>query len=681
MKMHHLGGRIMAAAGCLVCGLAVLALSGAWAHGAPLPVEAPPIEAAPPAWSPTHRPDNSKHYGLNNNTATTVYSIGQPTDDEQQYVEYINRARANPTAEGQFLAASSDPELLLSYWTFSVDLNLMTAQFATNPVTQPLAINEQLMSAARFHTADMFTNGFQGHRGTAGDYPTNRLATAGYSYLTTAENIYSYAQSVLHGHGAFQVDWGAGTNAVGGMQNPPGHRDNIHYAPFREIGVGVIKGNNQVGVNPPVGPQIVTQELGTRGGGGNVPMVTGVAYYDFNGNNFYDPGEGIGGVTVIVSNTPYYAITAESGGYTVPVTTNGSYIVRFTTTGLTNQTIATVSGAKNVKLDFVPTYTPPVVTGPDPSFVGTPNACTFTPVGAATAYEYRVGTLTNYSVVEGAEGGIGNVTIDAPAGYNPISPRHASGTASYHLTHPGRAVQSLTLNPLLYLTSTSQLSFSRMLGYATRGQVARAEISVNDGKSWATLWEKAGSDGPGETSFIPTTVALAAYAGGTAKIRFVYDLLGSSYYPQTDDFMGLSLDNIAVTNSRQVQNLTTNSLGANLTFSVTPATTNQLILSARARINTRTLDWSPATVVAVAAPPPALQISSPRITGSQVVVEFTVTNYRAGMTFQLHRANGLGAAWGEDTSATLSTLSAGSKYRFTTTTTGADARVYKVRGY
>ena len=41
-------------------------------------------------------------------TPTTLYSFGQPTDEDQLYLELINRARANPTAEGLRLATSTD---------------------------------------------------------------------------------------------------------------------------------------------------------------------------------------------------------------------------------------------------------------------------------------------------------------------------------------------------------------------------------------------------------------------------------------------------------------------------------------------------------------------------------------------------------------------------------------------
>ena len=81
-----------------------------------------------------------------------------------------------------------------------------------------------------------------------------------------------------------------------------------------------------------MGPQLVTQDFGTRIGA--TPLITGVVYYDLNGNGFYDLGEGIGGVTVDVPGSTFYAVTADSGGYAVPASTNGNYSVSFTGSGL-----------------------------------------------------------------------------------------------------------------------------------------------------------------------------------------------------------------------------------------------------------------------------------------------------------------------------------------------------------
>src|SRR5260370_14988209 len=92
---------------------------------------------------------------------TILYSIGQPTDEEQLYLEYINRSRANPPAEGARLASTTDPDVLSAYSYFGVDLGLLQAQFNTIPAAPPLAINAQLLASARLHSCDMYTNNYQ----------------------------------------------------------------------------------------------------------------------------------------------------------------------------------------------------------------------------------------------------------------------------------------------------------------------------------------------------------------------------------------------------------------------------------------------------------------------------------------------------------------------------------------
>jgi len=326
----------------------------------------------------------------------SLYSIGQPTDEEQLYLEYINRSRANPTAEGVRLAATTDPDVMSAYSYFGVDLTLMQLEFATNPPVPPLAMNAKLLAAARLHSGDMFTNQYQGHNGTDGSTPGTRAIAQGYNPSSIGENVYATAESVFYGHAGFNVDWGG---SVGGMQDPPGHRNNINSSLFREIGVGVVDGSNGS-----VGPQIVTQDFGVQQTA--TPLFSGVVYYDFNGNNFYDVDEGIGGVRVDVAGASNYAVTAISGGYAVPVPADGSYTLTFSAPGLaTTQHIATVSAGKNVKVDYLPIYTPPVISGPNPAGINQTNNYTFTPVGVATNYQWSAAQLTPYSTVQGAENG------------------------------------------------------------------------------------------------------------------------------------------------------------------------------------------------------------------------------------------------------------------------------------
>jgi hypothetical protein len=291
-----------------------------------------------------------------NAASPQLYSIGSPTDEEQFYLELINRARANPAAEGVRLANTTDPDVRASYNYFGVDLGLMQSQLAALAPLPPLSMNATLLDAARAHTQNMLQNAYQGHTGPDGSV-TTRLATYllganGYAY---GENVYSYSKSVFYGHAGFEVDWG-GTSLTGGMQLPPGHRENIH-GDFREVGIGVVNGTNGS-----VGPQLVTQDFGLRY---DTPaIITGVVYRDVNGNGFYDPGEGIGGITVTVAGASYYAVTAPSGGYSVPVPANGTYLVNFSGGGApTSQQNASVTSGNNTKLDYVlpataPTQTP-----------------------------------------------------------------------------------------------------------------------------------------------------------------------------------------------------------------------------------------------------------------------------------------------------------------------------------
>src|SRR4051812_28316225 len=325
---------------------------------------------------------------------TQLYSIGQPTNEEQYYLELINRARANPTAEGIRLAVTTDPGVLSAYSAFAVNLVLMQAQFALIAPAPPLSMNSDLMNAARAHSQNMLQNNYQGHNGPDGSI-TTRLAgyTAGANGWSIGENVYAYSKSVWYGHAGFEVDWG-GSAATGGMQSPPGHRQNIHSATFREVGVGVVLGSN--GGSSGVGPQLVTQDFGTVSW--LLPFVTGVVYRDLNNNGFYDPGEGLGGVTVTIANVNNYAVTASSGGYSVPVPSSGIYNVTFSGgSAPTAQKDVSVVNGQNAKADYIVTGS--VTPTPTP----TPASATLANISTRAAVGTDVNVLIGGFIVTGTE--------------------------------------------------------------------------------------------------------------------------------------------------------------------------------------------------------------------------------------------------------------------------------------
>lgn len=277
------------------------------------------------------------------------YKHGDPTADEQLSLEYMNRARANPTAEGIRLMDTEDKDAQFAYTYFNINKKATKAAFTEYPVQPPLAFNEKLIDAARKHSLDMKLKNFQGHDGSDGSDMSGRVNKAGYiGWSRLGENVAAYSKSVWHGHCGLNVDWGEQN------QIELGHRKNImnfQGGVFTEVGVGIEyrpgANNNQTG------PFIITQDFGHKG----EYFVTGVVYKDNNNNNFYDVGEGIKGVTLTPSKGDFFAISSTSGGYAIPVKgLTGSLSVTATGGPFTTPTTLQISlsGNQNVKLDFTP---------------------------------------------------------------------------------------------------------------------------------------------------------------------------------------------------------------------------------------------------------------------------------------------------------------------------------------
>src|SRR2546423_15159802 len=108
-------------------------------------------QVAPPPASPVI---SAAPFSIETTESTTaqLYSIGDPTNEEQYYLELINRARANPTAEGVRLATTPDSNVLSAYSSFGVNLVLMQSQFALLPPAPPPSLNASLTPAARAHS-------------------------------------------------------------------------------------------------------------------------------------------------------------------------------------------------------------------------------------------------------------------------------------------------------------------------------------------------------------------------------------------------------------------------------------------------------------------------------------------------------------------------------------------------
>jgi hypothetical protein len=635
------------------------------------PPPAPPIE---------HRSMRLQGPGLRPEASAagpSLYYIGEPTAHEQLYLEYINRARANPADEALRLANTTDRDAIQAYTHFEVDLDLMVSDLSSLPAAPPLALNAKLLAAARLHSQDMLANGFQGHVGTDGSTLASRVNAQNYAWISLGENVFSSALSVEHGHAAFEVDWGGANGSIGGMQDPPGHRLSIHEALFREIGIGVVHGKNGN-----FGPQVVTQNFGTGPGAG--PFLTGVVYYDFNGNNFYDLGEGVGGVTVQVAGSSYYAISAGSGGYAVPLPGNGNYTATFSAAALPQaRRDFTVSGGNNVKLDYRPIYFPPVISGPARPFILQENRYSFTPVGGATAYQWRLSKSIPVSgVIEGAENGFSRVIPEVSPGYVVLdNVWYKSGRYSFHLAHPQPESQSLTLDRVFRLGNGAELVFASLLGWATASQVARAQVSADAGNTWHTVWSQTGTGGIGQAGFAVQRISLASWAGKEIMVRFRYDFETGKYFSTTNPGHGFHLDDIGLVDAVEVTAETVSDIPSGNSFSFVPPQIGPYLLSIRPLLSGRPLDWdSHKEVVAEVGPPqpPVIRIVSvERTSDSRVQIDFTVTN-TGSVAYQLLSASNPAGPWTAESSATISNQGAAGNLRALTPAQGAVVRFFRI---
>jgi len=264
------------------------------------------------------------------------------TDSEQYMLELVNRARSSPAAEAARLG---------------IDLNVgLPSGTITTAAKQPLAPQQQLITAARLHSQDMLDRDYFDHDTKGPDPKTTssqRITNAGYIWSGVAENI-AYSAKQIEASQTVYIN-----ELHDGLIISAGHRKNIMAPAYEELGIGAKLGSF---IRPEDGvtyqfTEMVTQDFGRR----NLnPYITGVIYTDASNNNFYTIGESIRGGAVSAVNVTTGAVFSDtigvSGayGFVVPA---GTYTVTatFTLSGV-NQSFQKPGninvGTDNVKVDF-----------------------------------------------------------------------------------------------------------------------------------------------------------------------------------------------------------------------------------------------------------------------------------------------------------------------------------------
>jgi hypothetical protein len=243
----------------------------------------------------------------------------------------------------------ADPGITTALNFFNVDLSLLQSQLSVLTPQAPFALNEALSNAAAGHNAAMIAANQQTHQAPGEPRLGDRVRNAGYAFLRVAESIYGFGQNPLEAHAAFIIDWG---NGPGGIQSPPGHRDNAIRPEFRDIGLALTP---KAGSIPNLGPLVITQEFGNPASPRN--FAVGSIYRDANSNRSFNAGEGLGGVTIVFVNAQGVSYTSTSyaaGGYQVELP-DGNYTAIARGGGLNGTLIkrqVSVSG-NNVWVNFI----------------------------------------------------------------------------------------------------------------------------------------------------------------------------------------------------------------------------------------------------------------------------------------------------------------------------------------
>jgi hypothetical protein len=203
-------------------------------------------------------------------------------------------------------------------------------------------MNPALLSVAQAHSEDMYNQNYFSHTDPNGTTAFQRIENAGYNYVSAGENIGAgTGMTATDLEDLLMVDSGYPCRA---------HRMNLldifPYPPpaYYEVGIGYYEGSS--------GQAFITQDFGTAAN--TVPFLTGVVYNNANGNNFYDIGEGIPGVTITPSSGNYYAVSSSAGGYAIPIGTSGTITVTASGEGFGPITETITLTGTNIELDFTP---------------------------------------------------------------------------------------------------------------------------------------------------------------------------------------------------------------------------------------------------------------------------------------------------------------------------------------
>ena len=235
-------------------------------------------------------------------------------------------------------------------------------------------------------------------------------------------------------------------------------------------------------------------------------------------------------------------------------------IAAITITGIRNAPFTTYT--YNVVIyDPFDLQTPMQLTGSETPSVSGGSVYQFNNISAAEGYQPRTANQAPATWTEGAKT-LGTI-IDGTSDLYPLQTTAVAngGNKSFHLLFPSFGEQSFEIDRTIIPNKASVVSFRKRFRFFYPPSRFRAEVSDNDGISWTSLYETAGTNATGSSAEWDgtwTTINQAipdTYENRPIRLRFRIETNGSFFQwnpGNTVAHYGVFVDDVQVTESSQI---------------------------------------------------------------------------------------------------------------------------------
>ncbi|CAA6816419.1 MAG: Cysteine-rich secretory protein family protein [uncultured Thiotrichaceae bacterium] len=213
-----------------------------------------------------------------------------------------------------------------------------------------------------------------------------------------------------------------------------------------------------------------------------------------------------------------------------------------------------------------------IISGDATPNAGVATSYIFNTTAIAENYLLRIMEIADANKTHDAEDKGASIVDGTGDNYSLISSSSGVNGSSVYLLAPSLTTQYVELPETYVIAPNSEISFESKLGYAFPNQTAAMQISTDDGTSWSNIYSISGVSSdftPLETSFSQHTASLSKYEGKLAKFRASF-LASGRRYDSTSAIVSFLIDNIQVSNAKEVTVDSVQNIGDSTTFSLTP---------------------------------------------------------------------------------------------------------------